>query len=254
MKKNIKYLLIFLRSIILFILIVGITAAITKNIYSEILINNFKKQGVLQTELSTETTKIYHIESQIDRDVYTIHDGIFTPGNATDIIISLDLKVDIDILGKLVSFFAGGHAGIVLDDYSDLKGSASTNFTLESTGFGTDTDAFVFNKNFWYDDSICPYDEVIGLRVDTTEEQRHQVVSKAMALVGEPYNYSFFFNTKETSYCTDIIGKAFKETGVNLNKDKLTTSVYDLLISDYTYISYYAKIDHKGIKHIYYLV
>ena len=75
-----------------------------------------------------------------------------------------------------------------------------------------------------------------------------------MALVGEPYNYTFFFNTKNASYCTDIIGKAYSEIDVNLNKDKLTTSVYDLLISDETYISYYSYKDNNGIKYIYCLV
>ena len=64
----------------------------------------------------------------------------------------------------------------------------------------------------------------------------------------------YFFNTKETSYCTDIIGKAYSSIGVDLNKDKLTTSVYDLLISDETYISYYWCKDNNGIMHIYYLV
>ena len=101
---------------------------------------------------------------------------------------------------------------------------------------------------------ITPFDEVIVLRVKTTEEERCKVLSKAMALVGEPYNYTFFFNTKEASYCTDIVGKAYSEIGVDLNKDKLTTSVYDLLISKDTYISYYYYMDSKGIKHFYYLV
>ena len=254
MKKYIKIPFLFLRFLLFLILVIGVTAAITKNIYADILINNFKKQAVYQPDLSTETVKIYHVDVDLERESCTMHDDILTPGNATDIIISLDLKIDSDVLGAIVSFFAGGHAGIVLDDYVDSKGSASTNFTLESTGFGEDTDAFVFNKNFWYLDEACPYDEIIGLRVDTTEHERHQIVAKAMALVGEPYNYTFFFNTKNTSYCTDIIGKAFKEAGVNLNKDGLTTSVYDLLISNKTYISYYCKIDSDGIKHIYYLV
>lgn len=254
MKKYFRYVLLFLRFTLSLILVIGIIAAITKNIYADILIKNFTKQGVYQAQLSNDTTKIYYVEANIDRPTCTEHNEILTPGNSTDIIISLDLVLDNAFLGGVVSFFAGGHAGIVLDEYTDSKGSASTNFTLESTGFGDDTSAFVFNKNFWYDDKICPYNEVIGLRTNITEEERKMVVSKAMALVGEPYNYSFFFNTKNTSYCTDIVGKAYKETGVNLNKDGLTTSVYDLLISNDTYISYYSKIDNKGVKHIYYLV
>ena len=254
MKKIIKIVLKICGFILLYILVTGITAAITKNIYSEILINQFKSQGVYQPDLSTDDIKIYHIESDEERSSIIIKDDMITPGNSGDIIISLDLKLDIELIGRTVSFFAGGHAGLVLGDYLDRQGSSDSDFLLESTGFGDQTDSFVFNKNYWYEDGITPFDEVIVLRVKATEEERSKVLSKAMALVGEPYNYSFFFNTKETSYCTDIVGKAYSEIGVDLNKDKLTTSVYDLLISEDTYISYYYYMDNKGVKHFYYLV
>ena len=125
---------------------------------------------------------------------------------------------------------------------------------LESTGFGSQTDSFIFDKNYWYEDSVTPFTEVIALRVKTTEEDRKRVLAKAMAMMGEPYNYSFIFNTKEKSYCTDIVCKVYSELGINLNKDRLTTSVYDLLISSDTYISYYYYKDSNGIKHFYYLV
>ena len=254
MKKILKIVLKICGFILLYILVTGITAATAKNIYSEILINQFKSKGVYQENLSTDTVKIYHIESDEELSSIIMKDGMITPGNSGDIIISLELKLESELIGNVVSFFAGGHAGLVLDDYSDKAGSADSDFLLESTGFGDQTDAFVFNKNYWYDDNVTPFDEVIVLRVKTTEEERCKVLSKAMALVGEPYNYTFFFNTKETSYCTDIVGKAYSEIGVDLNKDKLTTSVYDLLISKDTYISYYYYMDSKGIKHFYYLV
>lgn len=254
MKKILKYVFKLCEFILLFILVVGITAAITKNIYSEILIKNFKSKGVFQEELSNDKIKIYHIESNEEIPTYTIYNNKITPGNTGDIVISLDLMLDNAMVGSIISFFAGGHAGLVLDDYKDSQGSASPDYTLESTGFGDNTNSDIFNKNYWYEDYVCPFNEVIALRVKTTEEERNKIISKAMALVGEPYNYTFFFNTKNTSYCTDIIGKAYSEIDVNLNKDKLTTSVYDLLISDETYISYYSYKDNNGIKYIYYLV
>ena len=254
MKKILKIVLKMCRFILLLILVIGITGAIAKNIYSEILINQFKSQGVYQPDLSTDKVKIYHIESDETEPTIIMKGNKITPGNAGDILISLELKLDNELIGGVVSFFAGGHAGIVLGDYVDKQGSANNDFLLESTGFGDQTDSFVFNKNYWYDDRITPFDEVIALRVKTTEEERSKVIAKAMALVGEPYNYSFFFNTKEASYCTDIVGKAYSEIGVDLNKDTLTTSVYDLLISGETYISYYYYMDNNGVKHFYYLV
>ncbi len=254
MKKLLKIVLKMCGFILLFILVTGITAAISKNIYSEILINQFKSKGVYQPDLSTDEVKIYHVESDETRPTVLEKDGSLTPGNTGDIIISLHLPLDNELIGGVVSFFAGGHAGLVLGDYEDQKGTADSDFLLESTGFGNETDAFVFNKNYWYEEDVTPFNEVIALRVDTTLEERNKVLAKAMALVGEPYNYTFFLNTKETSYCTDIVGKAYSEIGVDLNKDKLTTSVYDLLISNETYISYYYYKDSKGVKHFYYLV
>ena len=254
MRKIIKIVLKICRFILLFILVTGITTAIGKNIYSEILINQFKSKGVYQSELSTDTIKVYHIESEEDRPTIIIKNEQITPGNTGDILISLDLKLENDLVGAVVSFFAGGHAGLVLGDYTDKQGSADDNFLLESTGFGSQTDSFIFDKNYWYEDSVTPFTEVIALRVKTTEEDRKRVLAKAMAMMGEPYNYSFIFNTKEKSYCTDIICKVYSELGINLNKDRLTTSVYDLLISSDTYISYYYYKDSNGIKHFYYLV
>lgn len=254
MKKIVKNILKLCEFIILLILVIGITGAITKNVYSEILINNFKSKGVFQEELSTDKIKIYHVESDENRPSITLKNNKMTPGNSCDIVISLDMKLDNDFLNSVVSFFAGGHAGLVLDDYEDGQGFANTNYTLESTGFGINTDSGVFNKSYWYEYYVCPFDEVIALRVNTTEEQRSKVISKAMALVGEPYNYSFFFNTDKASYCTDLIGKAYSEIGVDLNKDGLTTSVYDLLISGETYISYYYCKDNNGVRYFYYLV
>ena len=147
MKKILKYVFKLCEFILLFILVVGITAAITKNIYSEILIKNFKSKGVFQEELSNDKIKIYHIESNEDIPTYTIYNNKITPGNTGDIVISLDLMLDNAMVGSIISFFAGGHAGLVLDDYKDSQGSASPDYTLESTGFGDNTNSDIFNKN-----------------------------------------------------------------------------------------------------------
>ena len=113
--KILKYVFKLCEFILLFILVVGITAAITKNIYSEILISNFKSKGIFQEELSTDKIKIYHIESVEERPTYTIYNNKITPGNTGDIVISLDLILENEMVGGIVSFFAGGHAGLILD-------------------------------------------------------------------------------------------------------------------------------------------
>ena len=97
------------------------------------------------------------------------------------------------------------------------------------------------------------FNTVIGLRVDMTEEEYEKVTSVIMSYLGDPYNSSFFFNTTNTKYCSDLISSGFSYIGRNLNRDSSTTSIFDLIVSPDTYISYYHYFDGSGVKHVYYL-
>ncbi|MDE5868380.1 MAG: hypothetical protein K2H02_05490 [Anaeroplasmataceae bacterium] len=249
MKKFLKWLKIAIETALIFIVSGAVTTAITKNIYAEVLINQFKKKGVLDEEHSTDKLKVYKIASDEDRS--TVLEGYY-PGRQGDILISLKSELTIPFVTEFISFFAGGHAGLVLGDYEDYLDETTEENTLESTAVGGSDFASVDEKNdYWIDNS--PYKEVICLRVKTTEQERKRVLAEAMALAGDPYNYSFILGTKNRSYCSDVIAKAYSKIGVNLNKDGFTTSIYDLLISNETYISYYHYIDNYGVKYIYYL-
>ncbi len=253
MKKMIKLLLTGIEVSILFILVGAVTTAITKHIHSSILIEEFKKQGVLDDINSTTLLKLYPIASEEEQETCFITNSNVYPGNTGDILISLTSEIETPIVHEIVSFFAGGHAALVLGDYSDDLGYANVHQTLESTGLVEGIkNAFIFSKNLYWAESPI-YREVIGLRVKMTEEERTSILVDAMAMEKEPYNYAFIWDTKEKSYCTDIMAKIFATIGRNLNKDGFTTSVYDLLVTKDTYISYYHYIDNEGIKHVYYL-
>ena len=235
MKKIIKYLLTCIEVSVLFVVVGGLTSAITKTIYADVLIENFKNKAIYNAEESTEMTKLYAIPSDETLPVKQQIGVEQYPGNAGDILITLTSELEIPFVHEFISLFAGGHAALVLGESSGLNDDLNLADTC--------------SKAYW---TRYKY-PIIGLRVKMTEEERHRVIARGLALAGDPYNYSFLFNTKNKSYCSDLVAKAFASIGVNLNKDGFTTSVYDLLISGETYITYYRFIDAEGIQHIYYL-
>ncbi|MDE5715279.1 MAG: hypothetical protein K2I42_04010 [Anaeroplasmataceae bacterium] len=255
MKKIVYYIFAGIESVLLFIIVGAVTTAIAKHIQSTSLIHQFKQKGVYQESLSSSNLKVYTIQSNETLETYQIVNGVYYPGNTGDIILSLTSEMEIPFVHGFVSFFAGGHAALVLGDYEDqnTQTNAVNNFkVMEATGLNeTDNYAEIANKTYWVTADI--YQEVIVVRPKMTEEQRKKVLANAMAMEKDPYNYSFLFDTKNKSYCSDLISKTFDTVGINLNKDSFTTSIYDILISNETYISYYHYYDSQGVKHVYYL-
>lgn len=253
MRKIVRYVLFSLETILIFLVVGAVTTAITKNIYSMVLVEQFKSKGVFNELKSNEYIKIYEIQSNEVIPTTTICGSEIAPGGPGDILLSLTSEIEYPILKEFVSFFAGGHACIVLDELEDKHIFANSNRIVETTGLEPGQNlSIIANKNYWLSDSI--YKEMIGLRVKMTDSQRKKVISKAVSLHGDPYNFSFIIDTVNKSYCSDLVKKAYESIGINLNKDGFTTSVYDLLVSKETYISYYHYFDNQGVKHIYYLV
>lgn len=252
MRKILKKLLFVLSSIFLLAIIWTFTTSTVKNVQKTILVEEFKDKGVFQKELSTEKIKFYKIESNEKKEAFISYDGIIYPGTVGDIIVSTNNKLVNPVIGGLLSYTVGGHACLVTKDYEDYQIDLDDDTCIEAIGLNENNNvASVFPRDFW--DNHPVYREVIGLRVKMSDEEIDELISYASTLVGDPYNYSFLFNTDESSYCTDIISKSFKKIGYNLNKDSFATTVYDLIVSSDTYISYYHYFDSEGVKHIYYL-
>lgn len=252
MRKIIKLILLCVKSIILFIIIGAVSTAVVKNTQKIILVEQFKNKGVYQEDISTETVKFYKIESTETLPAFIKKGNTVYPGSPGDILVSTQATLVNPFISGFISFFAGGHAAICMDDYGDFQFHTTELDSIEATGLGDGENlSSIFNRSYWAKDD--PFTEVIGLRVSMTESERKEILSLSASLLDDPYNYSFLFNTVHTSYCSDLISKVYRYIGVNLNKDDFTTSIYDLIISGDSYISYYHYFDSAGIKHIYYL-
>ncbi|MGM9969706.1 MAG: YiiX/YebB-like N1pC/P60 family cysteine hydrolase [Anaeroplasma sp.] len=252
MKKILKVIFILFRSLLIFIVIGALSTACVKNTQKIILVEQFKSKGVYQEELSTNSIKYYKIESNEVLPAFTSYGKDALPGAPGDILVSTQATLINPFVSGFVSFFAGGHAAICGKNYQDYSILLNEYKSIESTGLNEgDNPTTIFDKSYWiYDD---PFTEVIGLRVKMTEEQIDEVISLASSIIGDPYNYSFLFDTTNKSYCSDLVSKVYSYIGVDLNKDDFTTSIYDLIVSKDTYISYYHYFDNDGVKHIYYL-
>ena len=249
MRKILKLVLLTLQSALIFITIGATSYAVTKNVQKMILVEQFKSKGVYNEEISSTYNKFYRIESDEEEKAFRIINNEVYPGFHADILVSTDATLINAFVSDFISFFAGGHAAICID-YSD-KIEVGNNMTIEASGVNGDDEAKVFNKNYWVLPQV--FDEVIGLRMNMSNEEKDLFVDNAVDFIGYPYNYSFFFNTKKSIYCSDLISRSAKPLGFNLNKDNGATTIYDLIVSSDTYIFYYHYIDNNGVKYIYYL-
>lgn len=251
MRKILKIVLFILKSILIFIIVGAVSTATVKNFQKIMIVDEFKSRGIFEEEKSTDQIKFYRIPSNEERDSYTVVGNKIIPGVEGDILVSTQATLINPFISSFVSFFAGGHAAICTDKYYDQDIYLDNDLSIESTGLNEgDNPTTVFYRDYWTNDK--PFTEVIGLRVKMTERERKEIISLASSIIGDPYNFSFLFDTVNKSYCSDLVSKVFAYIGVDLNKDNFTTSIYDLIVSNETYISYYHYFDN-GIKYIYYL-
>ena len=253
MRKIVRIVLFSIETILIFLIVGALTTALTKNIHSYILVEQFKSKGVLNEEKSTDRVKVYEIQADEETPTITINKNEIFPGNSGDILINLKSEINIPVIEELISFFAGGHAALVLDDFEDAILYSNNFKVVETTGLGEGNNPAIIGEKAVWNNRIY-YNEVIGLRVKMNKNERIKVISKAISMVGDPYNYAFIVDTQNKHYCSDLIMKSFSSIGINLNKDGFTTSVYDLVVSKDTYISYYHYYDHNDVRHVYYLV
>ncbi len=255
MRKIVKSVFLFVKCFILFIAFWATTSSTVKNVEKLVYVEQFKSRGVLNEELSSNRIKFYKVSAEGDedssRDAYLTSGSTIYPGSAGDILVSTQATLVNPIVSGFVSFYVGGHATIVTDDYGDYEITSTKYSAVEATGLDAgENRAIVTNRAYWTDSS--PFSEVIGLRVNLTESEINEVVSNSIGLTGDKYNYSFLFDTDKKSYCSDIVTKAFSHVGVNLNKDSFATTIYDLIVADDTYISYYSYYS-DNILNVYYL-
>ena len=251
MRKIFRISLLIIRSILIFVAIGALTTASVKNVMKIAIVENFKSKAIYQEEISTDKIKYYKVESDEEQGFKKIGNNIF-PGAPGDILVSTQATLVNPVVSGFVSFFAGGHAAICCDKYNDYEISLTDKITIEATGLEAGENlSKPFNKAYWMKKTV--FKEIMALRVDINESEKKEVLSNSASLMGDPYNFSFIFDTENKSYCSDIVSKAYSKVDKNLNKDGFTTSVYDLIVSSDTYLSYYHYYDSNDVLHIYYL-
>ena len=256
MKRKLKYVIIILRSILIFIFIWTFTVATVKNISKSVKIANFKKGAIYQEDISTDNIKYYKKASnETIKTFIELPNGDCLPGNELDIVLSTQATLINDFISATVSYFVGGHASIVCSEYLDYeleKYNMDNSNSIEATElYQGHNDVSVFDRYYWSEQS--PFSEVIVLRVKMSEKERDIITSFASSYIEDPYNTSFLFDTVNKTYCSDLVSKTYNKIHKNLNKDGFVTTIYDLLESNDCYMTYYHYFDSNGIKYIYYL-
>lgn len=268
MKKYLKFIFLMLESFVIFVVMWATIVSLVKHIEKNVLVNSFKSGAVLNQELSTAKIKMYEVKGNEELPSYVKYNNKIVPGNKADIILACDSLMDVSDNGfinsfvkSVITFYAGGHASLVVDEYRNFEYSTTSGdyvpgFTasdinqVESTGIGYGlAPAILSDRSYEWQDR----QEVIVMRAKITEEERNEVISMATSFVDEPYNYSFLFDIDNTSYCSDLVAKCYKKVGIELNKDSFATTIYDIITSSDVYMSYYHYFDSNGVKHIYYL-
>ncbi|MCR5350404.1 MAG: hypothetical protein K6E20_05410 [Acholeplasmatales bacterium] len=252
MKNVLKWCLRIVLSILIFAVFSFGIESIVENSIRFTRVKNFTKKGVYQEDISTEDIKYYKVDLDLDKPGYTKTGNTMYPGYPGDILVTPLTYLDNDVLEQLMSFFVGGHAGICLGNYEDYLIETDDENSMETSGLRSADDYCQdFGKDVW--NMPDAYETVLAFRPkNMDEEKRDKILSTAISHYGDPYNYNFTFDTKNKSYCSDLIYKVYKEVGCNLNKDGYWTTVHDLMVSNEVILTYYHYFDKNGVMHVYY--
>lgn len=222
-----------------------------KNIIVHTQINNFKKSCVINNNLSDEYKKFYHVSRETETSL-SYENGIIEAGVSCDIMINLNSSFTFPILHEVLSFTIGGHAALNAYDYDDFLYEITKNNCLEVAYNELYNKVFYDYNDYWH--SLEYTNSYIVLRVNLTEEEKKIVFNKMVSMLGDDYNLTFLLNQRENHYCSDLLTKAFKEVGINLNQDGFITTMYDIITSRDTKIVMYKEYDKQnGIENYYYV-
>ena len=222
-----------------------------KNIIVQTRINNFKKECTLNETLSTPNKKFYSVSRETNKSL--IYDGdIVYAGQPLDIMINLSSSFAVPGFYEIFSFTIGGHAAVNSLNYADFTYDINESNCLETAYNDKYQDVFYDSRNYWEDLNYT--DSYLVFRVNLTENEKRIVFNKLVSMLDDKYNLSFLFNTKESHYCSDLVYKAFKEVGVNLNFDGFVTTMFDIATSKKVNLVVYKEYDKtKDIANYYFV-
>ena len=224
-------------------------------------IKEFVSRGKYETTLVENTldgtiyvdyykVKAKHTYEDLSRRIFNINDRNKYVGAKADIILTTRNPLrglNEPLIEKPVEYLATnffiGHASInITDDGSRI---------VEVVGNQEDNGVREWSNDWLVFDDASP--EIVALRIkNTTNENRNQMVDYCTKQIGKKYNYMFLINMPNSYYCTDLISRASKYAGININYDFFQTTGNDMIMSNNTYIIFYrVKTDTNRYKAYY---
>ncbi len=240
MKSVKKIFFIYFLAILIFV----ISTTTYENIRFHVKLNKFLEGQTLLEEKSSDKNKYYY---KTNKDYY-LNNSYMYPGSFCDILVTTDSSVNFPVIYDLLSLTVGGHAGLCAMQYKDAYYTITDADTIDTAYNDIDNKTTIYPKNRW--DESDEFPNYYILRVYLTEDEMFKVFNEVVSSLGEPYNLTFLLDTKNKSYCSDLISKAFRSVNINLNYDYGATTVIDLLASQYTEIVGY-KINKNGVNYYY---
>lgn len=230
-------------------------------------IKEFKDRGEYQfTEIiNGQEVKIYKVSPMYDyedvsRDVFNKVENYgvvnYYLGSKTDITITARnplRNVSSAVVREFVGFFSNnfyiGHATMnTTDDGSKY---------IESVGNSFEDNMVREEKNTWINTEVRSGDDTnrfLGLRLkNTTEEIRNEIVEELRTKIGLKYNFNFFVNHPNKYYCTDLLSRSTKKSGIDINYDGFFSIGNDIILSKNTYLIFYVDRIENGLFELYYL-
>lgn len=216
-------------------------------------IGDFKSRGIYEKTEGIysyyKVKKQYDYEDIDNRPVITNYGTGNYIGSLGDIILTnrnpLPDEPIIQVMtGLFAQYYYVGHASLNMSEELLIE-------VYADSGAGV----MLSENNWFYDGEDTP--RIVGLRVkNTNQDILNQVSNYAYSKLGYPYNWTFLFYRHRSFYCTDLVSRAYLETGISINYDNLATTGNDMIVSPNTYLIFYRELIYQdGTPHynIYYL-
>lgn len=209
-------------------------------------------------------------------------------GKDGDILMTWDSPFPyIPVIHQFISFYFGGHAALKSEElgYIQATGFPAPGESLleiiltpgDTTEPYQSVTADRVTADYWTNpvyrrdtDDSYPYygsyyrEKFFGVRVKNIDQETIDgAIDFANSKVNQAmYNFLFWLDMKNKYYCTDFVSRAYQSVMVPedeqgnyakvLNDDWFITSVNDILLSDDTYLTFYAEVVDNELN-IYYL-
>lgn len=221
------------------VLIFILSTTIYENIVVSSKLNKFLDNQILNEEISNDSYKYYYKDNQKSKR----KEDYINNKSFCDILVTTASSIRLPLIYNILSTTVGGHAGIVGLKYQDAYYNFSSTDTLDTTSNERSDGVGSYSIYSWENESDFP--NYMVLRVELTNDEAIQVYNEVISCLGDPYNLTFLLNTDDSSYCSDLISKAFQKVNINLNYDFGATTVIDLMASKYTEIVEYKVVKNK---------